>query len=71
MREKLDPKELVTFDELTLSNAWELETLVESADREGNPYEAAAVRGGITQVVQGTAGQGGPFISGLQAVSSA
>lgn len=29
MAEKLDGKEVVTFDELTLSNAWELEALVE------------------------------------------
>jgi hypothetical protein len=29
MAERLDGKELVTFDELTLSNAWELEALVE------------------------------------------
>lgn len=29
MAEKLDNKEVVTMDELTLSNAWELEALVE------------------------------------------
>jgi hypothetical protein len=29
MAEKLDGTEVVTFDELTLSNAWELEALVE------------------------------------------
>ena len=29
MAEKLDNKDVVTFDELTLSNAWELEALVE------------------------------------------
>jgi hypothetical protein len=29
MAEKLDSKDLVTMDELTLSNAWELEALVE------------------------------------------
>ena len=29
MAEKLDIKDLVTMDELTLSNAWELEALVE------------------------------------------
>ena len=29
MAEKLDNKELVTMDELTLSNAWELEALVD------------------------------------------
>ena len=29
MAEKLDNKDLVTIDELTLSNAWELEALVE------------------------------------------
>ena len=29
MAKKLDKQELVTLDELTLSNAWELEALVE------------------------------------------
>jgi hypothetical protein len=35
MAEKLDPKELVTFDELTLSNACELEALVEVLTAKG------------------------------------
>lgn len=35
MAEKLDTKDLVTFDELTLSNAWELEALVEVLARKG------------------------------------
>jgi hypothetical protein len=35
MAEKLDNKHLVTMDELTLSNAWELEALVEVMTAKG------------------------------------
>lgn len=35
MAEKLDYKDLVTMDELTLSNAWELEALVEVLTAKG------------------------------------
>jgi hypothetical protein len=35
MTNKLGPKEVVTFDELTLSNAWELEALVELLTAKG------------------------------------
>lgn len=33
MAEKLDPQELVTFNELTLSNVWQLEALVAVLER--------------------------------------
>ncbi len=35
MAEKLDPKELVTLDELALSNMWETSALVELLERKG------------------------------------
>lgn len=35
MANRLDQKEVVTFDELTLSNAWELEALVEVLTAKG------------------------------------
>ncbi len=35
MAEKLDPKEIVTLDELTLSNMWETSALVELLERKG------------------------------------
>jgi hypothetical protein len=35
MAEKLDNKDLVTLDELTLSNAWELEALVDGLTAKG------------------------------------
>ncbi len=35
MAEKLDPNELVTLDELALSNMWETSALVELLERKG------------------------------------
>ncbi len=35
MAEKLDPKELVTLEELALSNMWETSALVELLERKG------------------------------------
>ncbi len=35
MAEKLDPKEIVTLDELALSNMWETSALVEVLERKG------------------------------------
>ncbi len=35
MAEKLDPKDLVSLDELALSNMWENATLVELLERKG------------------------------------
>ncbi len=35
MAEKLDPKDLVTLDELALSNMWETSALVELLERKG------------------------------------
>ncbi len=35
MAEKLDPKDLVTLDELALSNMWENTALVELVERKG------------------------------------
>ncbi len=35
MAEKLDPKEIVTLDELALSNMWETSALVELLERKG------------------------------------
>ena len=35
MAEKLDPKDLVTLDELALSNMWETSALVEVLERKG------------------------------------
>jgi hypothetical protein len=43
MAEKLDGKELVTFDELTLSNAWELEASSKCCG-EGRHHEARSAR---------------------------
>ncbi len=35
MAEQLDPKELVTLDELAISNMWETSALVELLERKG------------------------------------
>ncbi len=35
MAEKLDPKEIVTLDELAISNMWETSALVELLERKG------------------------------------
>jgi hypothetical protein len=35
MAETLDPKDIVTFEELTLSNVWELEALIAVLERRG------------------------------------
>ncbi len=35
MAEKLDPKELVTIEELAISNMWETSALVELLERKG------------------------------------
>ncbi len=35
MAEKLDPKEIVTLDELAISNMWENAALVELLERKG------------------------------------
>ncbi len=35
MAEKLDPKEIVTIDELAISNMWETSALVELLERKG------------------------------------
>ena len=35
MAEKLDPKEIVTLDELAISNMWETAALVELLERKG------------------------------------
>ena len=35
MAEKLDPKELVTIEELAISNMWETAALVEVLERKG------------------------------------
>ncbi len=35
MAEKLDPKEVVTLDELAISNMWETSALVELLERKG------------------------------------
>ena len=35
MAEKLDPKEIVTLEELALSNMWEVAALVEVLERKG------------------------------------
>ncbi len=35
MAEKLDPKEIVTLEELALSNMWETSALVELLERKG------------------------------------
>ena len=35
MAEKLDPKEIVTLEELALSNMWETSALVEVLERKG------------------------------------
>ncbi len=35
MAEKLDPKEIVTLDELAISNMWETSALVELLERTG------------------------------------
>jgi hypothetical protein len=43
MAEKLDPKEIVTLEELALSNMWETSALVELLERKGILKKQSAI----------------------------